>query len=187
MGKLQRKFPIQKAIDLEADPMVLGSIDLCRDHLVRACRMDEPCQAGDLILLCTDAWAEWALRSEELGNPPAWSNYWDISSADWEAEIKALRESRTIRFDDTTLVMLRISAEPSAVEPSEALPIESSLPSPTTAQIDENAAEISAENCEGNFLGNFAARRPLGVTRWKRRRRRSAGSYRKVRSGPCGR
>ncbi len=107
-GKLLRKFPIQTSAELDSDPLVLGSVDLNRDELLSFHRLDEPCRPGDLVVLCTDALADWALRLEESGNPPAWETYWATDPSAWREEILAMRAERQIRCDDTTLGLLRI-------------------------------------------------------------------------------
>jgi hypothetical protein len=107
-GRLLRKFPIQASAELESDPMVLGSVDLNRDERLAFHRLDEPCRPGDLVVLCTDALADWALRQEESGNPPAWDTYWGMDASEWKERILSLRAEREIRCDDTTLLLLRI-------------------------------------------------------------------------------
>lgn len=107
-GKVLRKFPIQTSLELQSDPVVLGSVNLNRDELLEFRRLDEPCQAGDLMVLCTDAVADWALRLEESGNPPEWETYWDMDAPAWREKILSLRAEREIRCDDTTLLLLRI-------------------------------------------------------------------------------
>jgi hypothetical protein len=110
-GKLLRKFPIQASAELESDPVVLGSVDLNRDELLQFHRLDEPCRSGDLVVLCTDAVADWALRLEESGSPPAWQTYWEMAPSAWQEEILVMRAQRQIRCDDTTLGLLRITDE----------------------------------------------------------------------------
>ena len=64
-GELVRSFPLQTSAEFQADPLVLGSIDLKRDHLMRFTALDELCYPDDLLVLCTDALAEWAMRMHE--------------------------------------------------------------------------------------------------------------------------
>jgi hypothetical protein len=110
-GELVRSFPIQTSAELQADPLVLGSVDLGRDGLIQFTTLDQFCYSDDLIILCTDALAEWALRRYEAGDPPNWDGYWDTCREDWQAEIIALREGRQMRYDDTTLIMLRVAPQ----------------------------------------------------------------------------
>jgi hypothetical protein len=107
-GELVRTFPIQTSAELQADPIVLGSVDLGRDSMLEFITLNEFCYADDLIILCTDALADWALRRYEAGCPPVWEDYWDTCREDWEAEIIGLRHEGKMRIDDTTLIMLRV-------------------------------------------------------------------------------
>ena len=109
-GELVRSFPLQCAAEFETDPTVLGSVDLKRDHLMQFTALDEHCYPDDLLVLCTDALAEWAMRSQEAGDPPDWLSFWDMPEPDWQAAITELRKQRHIRYDDTTLVLLRVLA-----------------------------------------------------------------------------
>jgi hypothetical protein len=121
-GELVRSFPLQTSAELDADPIVLGSVDLKRDQLLRFARLDEVCYPEDLLVLCTDALAQWALRGYEAGKPPDWDAAWAMPPDAWRAEIVALRHERHLQDDDTTLVMLRVAEEPlealEAEEPS---------------------------------------------------------------------
>jgi len=108
-GSVVRKFPIQAAVELQSDPMVLGSVDLNRDERLSFHRIDEPCRPGDLVVLCTDAIADWALRQEESGSPPRWEDHWERPESAWREEILAMRAERQIRCDDATLGRLRIT------------------------------------------------------------------------------
>ncbi|MGD0896462.1 MAG: hypothetical protein ABR915_01420 [Thermoguttaceae bacterium] len=107
-GELVRSFPIQSSAELDADPMVLGSVDLKRDQLLRFAALEEFCYPEDLLILCTDALAQWALRQYESARPPDWDRYWNMSPEEWRARIGSLRQERQMQEDDTTLVLLRV-------------------------------------------------------------------------------
>ncbi|MGO8690893.1 MAG: protein phosphatase 2C domain-containing protein [Thermoguttaceae bacterium] len=108
--ELVRSFPLETAAQFQADPIVLGSIDLKRDYLMRFTMLNELCYPDDLLILCTDALAEWALKLHEAGGTPDWDRCRTMSEADWQAQITELRRLRHIRYDDTTLVLLRVLA-----------------------------------------------------------------------------
>jgi hypothetical protein len=110
-GELVRSFPLRTSAELEADPIVLGSVDLKRDQLLQFATLDEVCYPEDLLVLCTDALAQWALRGYESGSLPDWDRAWDMPQEAWRAEIAALRQERQLQDDDTTLVMLRVAEE----------------------------------------------------------------------------
>ncbi len=117
-GKTVRTFPIETAAEFDADPLVIGSVNLSRDELVGFRNFEECGRLGDLLVLCTDAVAAWALRRSESGQPPAWENYWDMPEETWQAEVMSLREQREMRYDDATLLLLRI-CDPRAEPPDE--------------------------------------------------------------------
>ena len=107
-GELVRSFPLETSAQFEADPIVLGSVDLDRDHLLEFAILDEMCYPGDELILCTDAVAEWAVRCYEHGEPPAWSDFWQMSEDDWRSGVVWLRQERQMRIDDATMLMLRV-------------------------------------------------------------------------------
>lgn len=117
--ELLRAFPIQDAKQLEPDPVVIGSVDLNRDRLLEFESIDESCHPGDLLVLCTDAVAEWALRLEESGSPPHWKDYWDMTADQWQEQVVALRREGQMRCDDATLVLLRVTDGTTPAEPVE--------------------------------------------------------------------
>ncbi len=137
-GELVRTYPIQKAEDFQGDPLALGSVDLKRDTLLKFEELDVHCYDDDLLVLCTDAVAEWALRRIESGNPPAWDDYWNVTEEQWRAEITRLREDRQMRYDDATLLLLRVVPEGGAVE---VVPLEEA---PVTTETDETVEQPPA-------------------------------------------
>jgi hypothetical protein len=110
-GELVRSFPLEHSEQFQVDPVVLGSIDLKRDHLLEFAMLDEMCYPGDELVLCTDAVAEWAARSYESGDPPVWSDFWLMSDDDWRSGVAWLRQERQMRIDDATMLMLRVVDE----------------------------------------------------------------------------
>ena len=107
-GQVLTSFPIERSEELDADPVVLGSLDLGRDHLLEFQSLEATCRPGDLVVLCTDAVAHWALKRQERGDPPQWDRYWDVSEPDWQQEIAELRSQQQMRYDDATLALLRV-------------------------------------------------------------------------------
>lgn len=145
-GEILRTFPLQTAAEFEASPAALGSVDLNRDRNVQFHRLDVACYSEDLLVLCTDAIAEWAIRSAESGSPPNWERYWDLDCAQWQAEIGELRQSRQMRYDDATLLLLRVVDKAAESTPPP-------LPSVADADAEEDWAktfkEVSAQVSEG--------------------------------------
>lgn len=142
-GKVLARFPIQTSAEFDRAPTVLGSVDRNRDSLIQFHRLDQPCQPGDLIVLCTDALADWALRLEESGAAPYWPRYWDQGPEAWREEIVALREQGLMRYDDATLGLLRIveAGWPSASGSLHAPAAEPSAPMPPLGPAEELASE----------------------------------------------
>jgi hypothetical protein len=117
-GRAARIVPIETAAEFDADPLVIGSLDRNRDELVGFRSFEECGRPGDLLVLSTDAVAAWALRRSESGQPPAWEDYWDMSEETWQAEVMSLRQQREMRYDDATLLLLRI-CDPRTEPPDE--------------------------------------------------------------------
>jgi hypothetical protein len=107
-GELLGTFPIEKADELKDNPVVIGSVDLGRDDAIEFQSLEEECRPGDLLVLATDAVADWALRLIESGEPPDWEALWDLPETDWQREVKSLRAAGKMRYDDATLLLLRV-------------------------------------------------------------------------------
>ena len=107
-GELVRSFPLETSDQFEVDPIVLGSVDLKRDHLLQFAILDEMCYPGDELILCTDAVAEWAVQCYANGEPPSWNDFWHMSEDDWRSGIVWLRQERQMRIDDATMLMVRV-------------------------------------------------------------------------------
>lgn len=110
-GELLYWFPLQNAGEFGLNPAVVGSVDRQLDHLLGFNFRDHDCSPGDLLVLATDAVALWAVERQESGEAVDWSRYWDLSDEDWRGEIFALRDAKQMRFDDSTLVLLRVMEE----------------------------------------------------------------------------
>lgn len=114
-GQTLAVFPIQQSPDFEANPIVVGSVDRNHDDLLEFKTLEVSILPGDLIVLCTDAVALWALRSQESGSAPDWEIYWTMTEEAWREEVLGLRDQGEMRYDDTTLALLRVTAD---VEPT---------------------------------------------------------------------
>jgi len=154
-GELVRSFPLERSEQFQADPIVLGSIDLKRDHLLEFAILDEMCYPGDELVLCTDAVAEWAVHSYETGDPPVWSDFWQMSEDDWRSGIAWLRQERQMRIDDATMLMLRLVddrvAAPAADKPP---PLPTADKPPRTPAADhEHMAPAAGQDDDESALG----------------------------------
>jgi hypothetical protein len=131
-----RSFPLETADQFEVDPIVLGSVDLKRDHLLQFAILDEMCYPDDELILCTDAVAEWAVRCYASGEGPVWSDFWQMSEDDWRSGVIWLRQERQMRTDDSTLLMLRVVDDRVETEKSHQQPAEAASGSPADESSD---------------------------------------------------
>ncbi len=139
-GELVRSFPLQTSAEFEVDPIVLGSADLKRDHLLEYAILDEMCYPGDELVLCTDAVAEWAVRCYEQGEPPKWGDFWQMSEDDWRSGVAWLRQERQMRIDDATMLMLRVVDNRVETPASDAQPHERMAEAASPQEADESPA-----------------------------------------------
>jgi hypothetical protein len=107
-GELLGAFPLTRSEDFNLTPAVLTSLDSGHDWLSELRTAEYRCLPGDLIVLCTDAIACWALSRQEQGQPVRWQDRWDLSLGEWHAEILSLRAANEMRVDDSTVALLRV-------------------------------------------------------------------------------
>jgi hypothetical protein len=139
-NRLLRTFPIADAAEFGLNPAVLASIDRQRDHLIEFQELHVPCCPGDLLVLCSDALALWAMNRYAAGDTIAWDAYWDMPNEVWQEEIFAQREANLMRFDDTTLVLLHLVPNTTEGKP---MPSESSSIPAGTFAASETALETA--------------------------------------------
>lgn len=149
-GELLARFPLTSEADFARDPLTFCSSSRNRQPNPPLQRCEFDCQAGDWIVLSSDALAKWLYRLSDHGQPIDWVGLWRQDAYAWThrvGELRLLDASERVRVDDSTLVILRVGHSPvsTVIEASE-----SAVP---TAFIDEpspfllNAAvEIVAAN-----------------------------------------
>ncbi len=115
-GQVLRAFPIEDSHVFAQNPRTVDSIDRGQDDQLALTILTDYCAEGDLIVLCSDALAAWALVELESGRSPCWEQFWEMPQETWGLWVSELRQNGDIRFDDSTLVLLRIG---SGVEISE--------------------------------------------------------------------
>jgi hypothetical protein len=133
-GQLLRTFPITESQRFDAHPQVLRSV-FKRSDAVSFAPLDDQCRDGDWLVLCTDALAAWLMRQAESGQPLDWQAYWNMSAMDWQQWIVGLRQANQIRYDDSTLVILRVGQTESP-----------SLPDEDDEEIDISVRETSEDD-----------------------------------------
>ncbi|HJT36658.1 MAG TPA: hypothetical protein VJ783_31840 [Pirellulales bacterium] len=138
-----KHFPVEKSGDFGLNPAVIGSVDRQADHLLEFNLYEAECPPGDWLVLATDALALWAMTRGESGEPVDWRSYWEMPDDQWRQEITSLREANQMRYDDTTLVLLRVIEERPApvIEPVEEAP-----PEATEALAEQT---VEAQQAEG--------------------------------------
>ncbi len=111
-----RVFPIEDSQLFAGDPEAITSVTRKPDPPLRFDTLDDHCRGDDLIVLASDALAAWALGRLEGGDSPNWEAQWDMSPEAWAGMILELRRTQQIRYDDSTVVMLRVGSVPSVSE-----------------------------------------------------------------------
>lgn len=151
-----KHFPMEKSGDFGLNPAVIGSVDRQTDHMLEFNLYEAECPPGDWLVLATDALALWAMTRGESGEPVDWRSYWEMPDDQWRQEIISLREANQMRYDDTTLVLLRVIEERPApvIEPAEEAPPQAvgALVETVEALQAEGSGEAVAETSDGTRL-----------------------------------
>jgi serine/threonine protein phosphatase PrpC len=145
-NEVLRAFPIEESRLFQTSPKTIGSVDTNRDHLIEFDTLEDDCDAGDLLVLCSDAVAAWALEELEAGRNPQWENCWGLSQEQFRGFVAQLREQNRIRFDDTTVLMLKLSqpsrTETTSVAASYAKKLEQRAEASLTEKLKGGAAKL---------------------------------------------
>jgi len=107
-SQMLRAFPIEQSAAFDENPQVLTSIESKQDQALAFHRLYDYCEPGDLLILCTDAIGAWAIKALEDGATLLWRDFWEMSHDDWAAYIGRLRETGRMRYDDATMLILRV-------------------------------------------------------------------------------
>lgn len=110
--ELLASFPYTTAEEFDARPQLLSTVAAGNAFITEpefflrnSCRTWHV-QAGDIILLATDAVSQWALR-ERMPDQAALSYLCTVASLDdFESEVLELRRQARIRVDDSTFIRL---------------------------------------------------------------------------------
>ncbi len=104
--RLRRAFPVRHSEDFTNHPASLCSRSHSRARSVKHLRRAGDWRLGDLLVLTTDALAQWFLRKVEEGGTP-WREVLGMESQEQFAGwIKRMREAKEIRNDDVTTIII---------------------------------------------------------------------------------
>ncbi len=109
---LLSSFPMENSAAFAEDPVVIGSVNRKQDHLLTFHQSADDCQPGDLLVLATDAVAAWIVAEYEQGRTPRLDSWWQMSQEAWRGMILELREENSIRYDDSTVLLLKLTGQP---------------------------------------------------------------------------
>ena len=109
-GKVRRSFPIDESRLFGTEPVLLGSAPRQSVESLAFDTLEDTCEPGDLLVLATDAVAAWALTQLEAGRPLGLESLWDMENEDFARWIIRLRDQQQIRYDDSTVILLRVFA-----------------------------------------------------------------------------
>jgi hypothetical protein len=113
-GTVRLTFPLAFSEEFQADPYLISSKPtpnpVPNDSMPR---IEDVWEAGDVFYLMTDALACWFIRAiEENGEP--WSLFEQLVMSDEGVQfagiVEALRENKSLRNDDVTLIRVAVSA-----------------------------------------------------------------------------
>jgi len=144
-NQVLRAFPIEQSRLFQTSPKTIGSVDMKLDHLIEFDTLEDYCDAGDLLVLCSDAVAAWALEELEAGRNPQWENCWGLTQEQFRGFVSQLRERNQIRFDDTTVLMLKLNEPPhetTSVADSYAKKLEQQAEASWTEKVKGGAARL---------------------------------------------
>jgi hypothetical protein len=105
--RLYRAFPIRRSRDFGNHPRLLCSCRQGRTAKVKRSRVTGDWRSGDVMLLATDALAQWFLRNVEDGGEP-WKELLGVECQEqFESLIQQTRDQNAIRNDDVTMVVVQ--------------------------------------------------------------------------------
>jgi hypothetical protein len=136
-GQVLQTFPILESARFDSNPQVIRSV-VKRSDVVAFEAMESSCNPADLLVLCTDAIGAWLMRQLEAGFPLDWDAFWETTPEDWQQWLVELRQGNQIRFDDSTMVLLRVAGRKPERAPARKAP-------------EENLMDLAEDKLRGAF------------------------------------
>jgi len=141
-GQIMATFPMQKSADFDLDPASLGSVRHRQDRTLVFQTFEAEYLPDDVLALATDALAAWIFRQVEAGKAVPWDEWAGMSDEEFATWLREVRKALAIRFDDTTLILLKavtalLEPPPEAPQPAEA--------EPTVALVAKPSGEATTE------------------------------------------
>jgi hypothetical protein len=103
---LVEAFPVTRSTDFGLAPALLRTLPDAPIPVPLGAR--GLCRPGDLLVLATDAVAQWLCRTSEEGTAPDWDRLMGLDEHGWSRLLQELRRDDRIVNDDCTLLFLRI-------------------------------------------------------------------------------
>jgi hypothetical protein len=132
-GRKLFSFPLTESAEFAEPPQIFSSIAKGVTYADKFRHLDDRCQAGDLLVACSDAVGLWAMGEYEAGREVDWMRYWENDEA-WQEDIQALRvkqsaeDDHRMRVDDCTLLLLQVVPEEALTDEPDVQPDRSDEP-----------------------------------------------------------
>ena len=108
-GELVVSFPLDDASEFDNNPALLCSNPANSGGAHDALRRDRGrCEAGDVLMLATDALAAWFLARHAAGERP-WDTLAALDASSWADWVDEQRGAGLMRNDDVTLVAIEVA------------------------------------------------------------------------------
>ena len=100
----RRPRVVDGAVDLAALALGFGGVIAIGPANLLVREQGNPFWLGSIVFLV----AAWGLRGLETGRPPSFEKQWSMSFDGWKRWLARLREAGEMRYDDATVLMLRV-------------------------------------------------------------------------------
>jgi hypothetical protein len=135
-GRVCLGFPIADPVAFSAPPQTLRTkADLAMPKPIRAQGRARP---GDLLVLASDAVAQWITSKTVHGEAIDWDAFWTWDWSEWTRRVQSFRNGQgpTMKIDDSTLLLIEIGTPPPiAPEPEPESVMETAIPDDLIAEV----------------------------------------------------